>query len=135
MTSVITPLEGDNNKLLDVIMPEKTATAERIERLCARGGKAITVTFTDKWIFTYKDQALYNFVTQVFKKTRHISEFILVKEYSDTGRFHIHGAFYTDNIKAITNLRRKLSVYGISRVKCVDDSIKWSQYCVKDMGK
>lgn len=92
---------------------------------------AITVTFTDDQLYRNTERYLCDEVNKVFKSVRHVQQYILISDISCTGRFHLHGAMSIYNIHAITTLRRKLSRFGITKVKLIDNTVKWSNYCVE----
>lgn len=90
---------------------------------------ALTVTFTDSNLFKYKEQYLVQQVKQCIKRTRGIVRYCLIKDVSRTGRFHLHGSIQTSNVNAIANLRRKLSQFGITKAKVIDNVDRWTEYC------
>lgn len=55
---------------------------------------------------------------------------MLISDESINGRFHFHGVIEFDNIQAVETLRRKLTkTYGKTKVKAIDDTVKWANYC------
>lgn len=124
---------GHNNNSLDVIMPEKRTEILRneIEALGARGGRAFTVTFTDHYLNKYKEEYLEREVNKTVKKTKGVIDHIFVSEYSEAGRFHLHGVVLCKELKNLGTVRRKMAKYGICKVKMIDNSPKWADYVVK----
>lgn len=123
----------NTNLLVGIIPRPEQLLEERIERMGAIGGKAITITFTNKWILKYNERYLLNQVETLTKKTRYVVDHVYVPEHSKIGRFHIHGIFYVTNIRGVTNLLKKLDQFGKITIKTIDDSPKWAKYCVKSM--
>lgn len=116
---------------LDVIMRRDLGDRDmsNVREAIGKGSHAITVTFMDSQLLKYSTTWLCNEVDKVFKKTRAVDRYILVSDVSAAGRFHLHGSIYISNIKAITTLRRKLVIYGISKIKLLDNAVKWADYC------
>lgn len=123
-------VRGHKNNSLDVIMAPKPIEWVKsvAHRLCDGGAHALTVTFTDTYLFKYKERYLLSEVGKVMKGTRGVIGYILCNDISKSGRFHLHGVVKFKDIKVITNLRRKLSTFGISKVKVIDNSPKWVDY-------
>lgn len=124
---------GQNNNSLDVIMAPKPIGWVHTEatRLCDGGAHAVTVTFTDDYLFKYTQRYLITEVSKSIKATRGVISYILCNDISKTGRFHLHGVIKFKSLNVITNLRRKLSVYGISKVKQIDNVPKWTDYMIQ----
>lgn len=124
---------GHNNNSLDVIMPEKRTEwlKAEAERIGAKGGRAFTITFTDHYLNKYREQYLENEVNNIVKKTKGVIEHLLISEYSEAGRFHLHGVILCKELKHLGNVRRKMSKFGICKVKVIDNSPKWAEYMVK----
>lgn len=128
---------GHNYNSLDVIMPEKRMdwVHTMIEHIGAQGGRAITVTFTDAYLNKYKEDYLMIKVNEIIKKTKGVIDHILQSEYSQAGRFHLHGVVYCKDLKSLGQVRRKMSLFGICKIKTIDNTVKWADYCTKDMKK
>lgn len=126
---------GHNNNSLDVIMPPKPIEWFRteVERIGAKGGRAFTVTFTDTFLNKYKEKYLEAQVNIIVKKTKGVIEHIFISEYSSAGRFHLHGVVLCKDLPSLGNVRRKMSKFGICKVKVIDNSPKWADYVVKSM--
>jgi len=128
---------GQNNNSLDVIMPgeptKRIYTA--IEDIGAKGGLAFTITFTDQILFKFKEKYIESEINKMIRKTKGVIDHCFVSEFSATGRFHMHGAILFKEIKNVTNLRRKLSKFGITKVKAIDNSPGWAAYCTKSMAQ
>lgn len=126
---------GHNDNLLDVIVPEKRRQViwDDIEDIGRHGGRAITVTFTDKHLSMYSKLYLEQSVNKDITHTRGVIKSRLISEYSATGRFHLHGALLTKDLKTLSNVKRKMSKYGICKIKVIDDSPGWATYCVKQV--
>lgn len=132
---------GHKDKLLDVIMPEtpSVATTERslerlrydLEDICRHGGHAMTITFTDKNLLTYTECYLLGQVNNVCKRQKGLIRYIFINDYSSNGRFHLHGVILVKDIAVITKLRKKLRKFGMTKCKLIDDSPKWTRYCVQ----
>lgn len=124
---------GQNNKVLDVIMaPKRIALCDCINTFDKLGvnGMAVTITFTDRLLFTYTEDCLCQQVKKVIGHTRYIGEYMLIKDVSNTGRFHLHGVIQFKKLTAVMNLRRKLNKeFGVNKVKKIDNVSKWSHYC------
>lgn len=127
---------GHKNNSLDVIMAEKPhKSIEWIRRealrVCEGGSHAVTITFTDDYLFKYKERYLMNEIEDLLKKTRGLTSYVFVNDRSSSGRFHLHGVVKFKDLKVITNLRRKLSQYGITKVKQIDNDEKWCGYMIE----
>lgn len=131
------PNRGQNCNLLDAIMAPKpvgyASQYTRMESLGAKGARAYTVTFTDKILSMYKEAYLEHEIRILTKKTRGVIDYEFKGEYSDTGRFHLHGLVLVKDVKTLANLNRKYSKYGIYKCKVIDDSPGWAKYCLKAM--
>lgn len=148
--------EGRNVETLDDIMPRKEdddgiirrrewkdierslganieSVKDRIELIGTDGGRAFTVTFTDKLLRTFKPAFLYQSVIQQIKKTRGVVDFEFVGEYSDIGRYHMHGVISVKEVKVLATLNRKLRKYGILKIKMVTNTVGWAEYCTKQL--
>lgn len=129
---------GHKSNSLDAIMAPakkegKKAMENRIEAIAAKGGTAFTVTFTDSYLNKYKDKYLENEIRQLTKKTKGVTDFEFVAEYSKVGRFHMHGVVLVKDVKVLANLRRKYGKFGICKVKAINNTQGWAEYCVKNI--
>lgn len=131
----VEPRQGHNDKLLDVIMPgnREGVIQKVIQDVGAKGGRAFTVTFTDHFLNKYKESYLEFKVNKITARTKGVLEYCFASEYSDAGRFHLHGVVLCTDLPSLSNVRRKLARFGIVKVKVIDDSVKWSIYCTKQM--
>lgn len=135
------PSGGDNCNSLDaIIAPVATyggnVTIQRhLEELGAKGARAYTVTFKDGILNKYKEAYLEHEIRMLTKRTHGVIDFEYVGEYSDTGRFHMHGAVLVKDVKVLANLNRKYAKYGICKCKCIDNSVGWAEYCTKQHTK
>lgn len=140
MDKAWTDIFGDktvhNGKTLDVIVDRKRSVGDydtvksKLERVGCKGCHALTVTFTDQCLLKYREEYLEKELNKILLGVRALSQFILVRDYSSSGRMHYHGIIDITNIKSITNLRRRLKVFGITKVKLIDDNPKWVLYCI-----
>jgi len=130
-------IAGQNNNSLDVIMPgePKKRLYDEIERIGSKGGLAFTITFTDQILFKFREKYIESEVNKIIKKTKGVIDHCFISEYSATGRFHMHGTILFKEVKNSTNLRRKLSKFGITKVKAIDNSPGWAAYCTKSMDR
>lgn len=133
-------LAGANNcNSLDAIIAPaatlggKVMLHKHLEELGAKGARAYTVTFKDDFLNKYKEAYLEHEARMLTKRTRGVLDFEYVGEYSKTGRFHMHGAVLVKDVKVLANLNRKYSKYGISKCKCITDTVGWADYCVKSL--
>lgn len=134
-------LAGGNVKTLDDIIPPqaKVGSAEwqldqqrMLMQLAADGGRAYTITFTDHNLWKYKEQFLYDTVEILLKKTKGVLRWCLIPEYSETGRYHMHGVILCNTLQSHSRIQRKLRRnFGIIQIKCIDNSRRWMLYCMK----
>lgn len=132
---------GANSNSLDAITPpwpmsQYEYATGKIEKIGAHGGLAYTITFTDRNLNMYRQNYLIEMVYKKCGSTRGCEEYYFAPEYSGTGRFHLHGAVYCPKMNSHSNLQRKLrKEFGIIKVKQIDNSIKWAEYCTKEKEK
>jgi len=125
---------GHKNNSLDVIMAENGTggRAQKLENYIQDiSDFAITITFTDANIRMYKNYYLRTMVLAQIQKTRNIIKYCFIPEISKVGRFHYHGSIKVTKRTAVENLRKKLSQFGICKVKLVDNAPKWAHYVMK----
>lgn len=127
-------------RTLDAITPggRNGYLEEKVKELEILGhnGRAITITFKDSVLHTYKDRFLWNAAQDICKRTKGINRYILVPEYSETGRFHLHGVVEAISLVAYGTLQRKLSKqFGITKIKVIDNTVRWAEYCTKQKEK
>lgn len=128
---------GHNNKTLDVIMAGQIDGTEnvdklqdKIEKYASEGGRAYTITFTDILLNKYKDRYLMLQVEKMIKRTKNVLKYVFIKDLSATGRFHLHGVILAKRIEVYEIVRKKMSKnFGICKVKFVDNTQKWADYC------
>jgi len=120
-----------NNKLLDVIMSDQDERDEVTKDLQLDNSYAITLTFTDDYLFKYNEHYLMVDVRKTLSKLKNVVTFVLVNDYSKAGRFHLHGTIVFKSLVSITHVRRVLSKYGITKVKPIDNIAKWAKYCTE----
>lgn len=149
--------EGQNGETLMPLCPDEKATGEfkirvrewkdiersrgadyesvhnRIDIIGTDGGRAFTITFTDKLLRTFRPEYLYTIATTEVKKTRGVIDYEFVGEYSDTGRYHLHGVISTNDVKVLATLNRKLRKFGILKIKMVNNTTGWADYCTKQL--
>jgi len=105
----------------------------------SNSGMAITITFRDVLLSTYKSQFIIQQLYKVFEGTRGINSYCLVSDYSKVGRLHMHGSLVAKDVHVLETLRKKLyRKFGICRVKPITDAPKWAAYCFEqytDEGK
>jgi len=144
LDSKTTAADRHNGNSLDVIMPvPRRGSVEWVNEekkvissIGADGGRAYTVTFTDHNLKMYKDQYLYDMVEMIMKKTKGVVKYKMIGEYSETGRYHLHGVVLCNTLQQHGNLQRKLRrTFGIVKVKVIDNTPKWAEYCVKSYAK
>lgn len=143
--NVLEMLKRHNNNTLDVIMPgnppisqEKDVTSllteleDKLEFLGSAGGFALTITFKDYILSKFKRDALIGFIREMLSRKKDIQGAILISDYSDTGRFHLHGVVRVKNLHTIENIRKQCyRDFGITKAKIIDNSVKWAEYCTQ----
>lgn len=86
----------------------------------------VTITFTDKWLRVYKTSYIQQQLKDWLYNKSVIADYILIQDYSHTGRLHYHGIFEMRKIdefaRLITNLQRKFG-----RVECKQITY-WESY-------
>lgn len=128
---------GQNCNSLDAIMAPvasktgKVQQQEHIESLGAKGARAYTVTFNDRMLNMYKEDYLEKEINRLTKMTKGVIDHEFISEYSKTGRFHMHGAVLTKDVKTLANLNRKYGKFGICKCKVITNSVGWAKYCDK----
>lgn len=135
----IPSVEAHNGKSLDAIMrgqpngvEEKEQQALKIRGIGDLGGRAYTITFTDMNLCKYKESYLYCTVMSICQKTRGVTDFAFVPEYSEAGRYHLHGAILCKELKQYGTVANKLRrAFGIVKVKDIHDTVGWYMYCRK----
>jgi len=105
-----------------------------IERMSVNG-RAITITFREDIIIKYKEKYLMIDLYNLLGKTRCVLKYILVADWSVSGRFHLHGTIQVTDITKITNIRRKLNRYGMTKIGPINNTLIWADYCVKQYKK
>lgn len=131
-TPMVSPTVRHNDNSLDVIMAEKLNGTQEYKLIADEiGGHALTITFKDSILFQYKETYLIAEVNKIFKKTKGIKRYCFINDYSNTGRFHLHGVIKVDDLSWILKLRRKLNKFGITKVKLIDNLPKWNKYCIE----
>jgi len=122
---------------LDVMIPEgrresKIEAISKAERHLQEGTVAVTITFRDVELNMYKETFLCDMVRRVFKTTRGVYRYCMVNDYSQLGRFHLHGSISVKCASVIETLRKKFyKQFGKSKVKLIDNSPKWASYCLE----
>lgn len=139
---------GYHNEALDVMIPAQREegyketngeTVERLEKHLQENAYAITVTFRDVLLSTYKDTYLKAALQKVLAHTRGLKHYTLVSDYSAVGRLHFHGTIQVKDIHTVENLRKKCyKQFGITKLKLINNVVKWTHYCLEqysDEGK
>lgn len=122
----------NNNNSLDVIMSGQIKGVQGVyDKMNSISGHAMTITFIDRLLFKYKVEFLVRELERIHKKTKGVLKYMYVSDISKNGRLHFHGTVEFQDVKYIVNLRRKLSKFGITKCKVIDDVPGWCHYCVK----
>lgn len=126
-----------NGELLDSIVAKKgteegyNEVYSKVEHLGAIGGRAFTITFTDAWLLKYRMNYLYTTVVNEIMHTRGVKDHVMVPEISEAGRFHLHGVIACKDLASLSNVRRKMTKYGMVKVKVITNSKYWANYVMK----
>lgn len=132
--SIIAQSIGGNNTILDTIIApnaqERVQAAKDIIR--SMDGFAITITFTDRMLFEYREKALLVAIYNRLNKIRNILQFCFVSDWSRNGRFHLHGTIKLKDFTKIQYIKNKLRpITGIVKAVLITNTNIWADYCVQ----
>nr|UOF83113.1 rep protein [Cressdnaviricota sp.] len=100
---------------------------------------AYTQSFKEDQILMYNEDYMTREVDKAISKCRNVMKYTMVADWSPTGRFHMHGVIiFNDIVKILSFQKKMISKFGNIKLKTIDNSIKWANYCVqvyKDEGK
>lgn len=86
----------------------------------------VTITFKDSIIIPFKVEYIHNRVNDFLRRWSKVANYVLVQDYSQTGRLHYHGILEMNQIdkfeRLIINLRK---TFG--RIECKQISF-WDSY-------
>lgn len=112
--------------------PPKAVIIENLEEI-SNNGIEITLTFNEMLHNRYSPATLTAMVRtdlMAYKK-RYKFSCIMVGEYSEVGRYHMHGSIRADG-KMINSIKRKYpSKFGRVELKCIKYVQSWVQYVMK----
>lgn len=126
---------------LDGILPPRppvTRTSmdiakEQFEQAASTGGLAYTITYSDTNLARYRETYLIQYTLEIIRKTKGYKLCSMIPEYSKTGRIHMHGVIKMGTMANHSTLQRKLRrEFGMIKVKPIDNTVKWRDYCFKD---
>lgn len=100
---------------------------------------AYTQSFKEDQIMMYNEDYMTREVDKAIGRTKNVLKYIMVADWSPTGRFHMHGVIVFNDIVQILSFQKKMvTKFGNIKLKTIDNSVKWANYCVaiyKEEGK
>lgn len=105
---------------------------KQISRVLNECSVAITITIRDNMLMKYKERYMIGLMGYIAERTRGVERYCFVNDYSETGRFHVHGGLSVKNVHVTEILRKKfVKTFGFVKVKIIDNVPKWAEYCVQ----
>jgi len=95
-------------------------------------GLSITITFRESLLLKYKKRYIRVMIEEIMKHTKGIREYMLIPDYSSSGRFHYHGVILFNEVKNVMTLKRKLSrEIGRTDISQIRRGLSYGPYCFK----